>query len=279
MLVTAHTRSNDIPDFYCQTVEHKSNVRVSASNLRRGIFPPKTIPTGNSTYESGLKIRRTSMWGDKFVHIPQVDVAGEDVQTILNDFEMGYTPETVNFRQLSQLIDYIKNSQGFIITLAAPRIFMAGNNQQEVEPDGLAEDPDVNISRLLEKILEHKQKHRGNDIRGIAVVITKYDQSQNYLIKNNMDLYKPGGITNFMETHFPDTNTQLKYLKKKNLVRFFPSHVDLEYNEDGSIARWNAPGRHYHDKPKVKRIAERNIPSYSENSYMALFEYLEKFAS
>lgn len=278
MLVTAHTRSNDIPDFYCQTVEHKSGIRINASNMRRGIFPPKTIPTGNSTYESGLKIRRKTWHGEKFVHIPIVDVAGEDLQYLLNDFEMGYIPDTINYNRLKNLLDYIKDSQGFILILPAPRVF-TGTNRVEAEPEDLAEDPDVNLSRLLEKIISHKEKHGGNPIKGVAVVITKYDQFQEYATKHNMNLYSPGGIDKFMKTHFPDTNMQLKYLQEKGLVRFFPSHVDLEYDERGRIERHNAPGRHYDNKPKIKRIAERNIPSYSEAAYMALFEYLEQFAS
>ena len=65
MLVTAHTRSNDDPNFYCRLVEHKSNLRVAASNLRRGIFPPKTIPMGRTTQEAGLQIIRKSMFGEK----------------------------------------------------------------------------------------------------------------------------------------------------------------------------------------------------------------------
>ena len=278
MLVTAHTRSNDIGDFYCQTVEHKSGLRVSASNLRRGIFPPKTIPTGNTTYESGLKIRRKGMFGEKFVHIPIVDVAGEDLQYLLNDFEMGAVTDQINYRRLSSLLDYIKNSQGFILVLPTPRVF-TGNKQAELEPDDLAEDPDVNLSRLLEKIIEHKERNRGNPIKGVAVVLTKYDMFQDYALKHNMNLYSPGGIEQFMRIHFPDTNMQLKYLQEKGLVRFFPSYVSLEYDEHGQIERWNCPGQHFHNKPKVKRIAERNIPEYSESAYMALFEYLEQFAS
>jgi hypothetical protein len=278
MLVTAHTKSNDDPTFYCQTVELKSGIRISASNLRRGIFPPKTKPTGNTTYESGIKIRRTSMWGDKFVHIPIVDVAGEDLQYLLGDFDMNNIPNTVNYKRLSALLTYIKESQGFIIVLPAPRVFTS-SGQMENEPDDLAEDPDVNLSRLLEKIVQYKEQHRGNPIKGIAVVITKYDLFQDYAIKHNMNLYSPGGIDQFMRIHFPDTNMQLKYLKEKGLVRFFPSHVGLEYNENGVVERWNAPGKHYDKKPKVKRVADRNIPEYSERAYMALFDYLEQFAS
>jgi len=278
MLVTAHTKSNDDPDFYCQTVELKSGIRISASNLRRGIFPPKTKPTGNTTYESGIKIRRKSLFGEKFVHIPIVDVAGEDLQYLLGDFDMDTVPNTVNFRRLSALLDYIRDSQGFIIVLPAPRVFTA-TGQIEAEPDDLAEDPDVNLSRLLEKIVEYKEQHRGNPIKGIAVVITKYDLFQDYAVKHKMNLYSPGGIDQFMRIHFPDTNMQLKYLKEKGLVSFFPSHVGLEYDEESNVERWNAPSKHYHNKPKVKRVVERNIPEYSESAYMALFDYLEQFAS
>jgi len=282
MLVTAHTKSNDDPDFFCETTELKSGIRVSASNLRRGIFPPKTVPTGNTTYESGLKIRRKGWLGEKFVHIPIVDVAGEDLQYILNEYQQDSTPTSINYRRLAALLDYIKQSQGFILILPAPRVF-TNSSQIEAVPGalegGIAEDPDVNLSRLLEAIITYKEQHRGRPIKGIAVVITKYDLFQKYAIKHNMHLYNSDGIENFMKTHFPDTNMQLKYLKAKGLVRFFPSHISLQYTEDGETERWNAPSKHYHNQPIIKRDNDRNIPIYSEESYMALFEYLEQFAS
>ena len=277
LLVTAHTKSNDDPNFYCRVIEHKSNIRVAASNLRNGIFPPKTIPTGNSTYESGLELRWKTTFGEKYVHIPIVDVAGEDIQFMLQDYNVGENDAVINYQRLKELIQYMKESEGFIIALPAPRA--CTGVQIEFEPEDLAADPDVNLSRLLEQIINYKRQHRGKDIKGIAVVITKYDLFQDYAIRNNMNLYEPGGINRFMEVYFPDTNMQLKYLRDKGLVHFFPSHVSLEYDEGGDLQTHNAPGLPYHNSPKIAVDRRTRKPKYAESSYMSLFDYLEQFAS
>lgn len=281
LLVTAQTKSNEEPNFYCRVIEHKSNIRVAASNLRHGKFPPKTIPTGSSTYESGLELRWKTRWGgEKYVHIPIIDVAGEDIQYMLEDYNMEEdTSDKIDYNRLKDLIHYIKESEGFIIVLPAPRAFIGANTQIEPEPEDLAADPDVNLSRLLEQIINYKREHRGKAIKFIAVVITKYDLFQNYANKNRMNLYEQGGIENFMRTFFPDTNMQLKYYKDKNLVKFYPSYVTVEYNEKGETLYWNAPDSDFHGTPVVARIPKQNIHKYAESSYFTLFDDLEPFAS
>jgi len=278
LLITAHTKSDDEPNFYCRVIEYKSNIRVAASNLRRGIFPPKTVPTGNSTYESGLELRWKGVFGEKYVHIPIIDVAGEDLQYMLESYNVGNPQQHINYLRLKDLIQYIKESEGFIIALPAPRAYI-GNTQIEAEPEDLAADPDVNLSRLLEQIINYKRQNRGTPIRFIAVVITKYDIFQDYAVKNNMNLYEAGGIDNFMRTFFPDTNMQLKYLRDKGLVKFYPSYVSLEYDEDKNVQKWNAPGTPYHNTPIIARDPKKNKPKYAESSYMTLFDDLEPFAS
>jgi len=273
LLITAHTKSNDEPNFYCRVIEHKSNIRVAASNLRRGVFPPKTVPTGNSTYESGLELTWRGVLGEKHVHIPIVDVAGEDIQYMLESYNMGETPShSINYQRLKDLVQYIKESEGFIIALPAPRAFV-GNSQIEPEPEDLAADPDVNLSRLLEQIINYKRSHGGKAIKFVLVVITKYDLFQDYAIKNGMNLYQQGGIEIFMQTFFPDTNMQLKYLKDKGLVKFYPSYVSLEYDEDGKMLTWND------GTPRVARDPKKNKPKYAESAYMQMFKDLEPFAN
>lgn len=272
LLITAQTKSDDEPNFYCRVIEYKSNLRNSASNLRHGRFPPKTIPTGNSTYESGLELRWTGIFGEKYVHIPIVDVAGEDIQFMLEGYNIGEAQQHINYRRLKDLVQYIKESEGFIIALPAPRAYV-GSSQIEPEPEDLAADPDVNLSRLLEQIINYKRNNRGKPIKYIAVVITKYDLFQDYATKNNMNLYEQGGIEHFMRVHFPDTNMQLKYLKDKGLVKFYPSYVSLEYDEDGNVMTWED------GTPRVARDPKKNKPKYAESAYMQLFKDLEPFAS
>ena len=278
MLITAHTRSQDDPNFFCRVIEHKSNIRVSASNLRRGIFPPKTIPMGRTTHEAGLQIIRKGMFGEKKVHIPILDFAGEDIQYMLEDYDDDVPEASMNWQRIKELLEYLKDSQGIILTLPAPRAFV-GTSQMEPEPEDLAADPDVNMSRLLEQVLNYKEKHRGSDLKAIVCVITKYDLFQTYAIANDMDLYEPGGIENFMNVCFPDTNMQLKYLQNKGIVRFFPSHVELKRDQNKQPMFWNALGTNYNGSPIVDVDLKTRKPKYSEGPSMAMFDFLEQFAS
>jgi hypothetical protein len=274
MLVTAHTKSNDDPGFYCRVREFKSGLRESAANIRQGKFPPKTIPTGVSNYESGLQLTRDRGWplGEKHLHLPIVDVAGEDIQIMLSEYDQSPRLNTLNYNAAKTLIQYIKSSEGFIIALPAPRAHL-GDTQLEPEPEDTVNDPDVNISRLLEQILNYKERTRGSKIRGIAVVITKYDLMMARAVDLGMDLYTEGGIENFMEVCFPDTNMQLKFLRNKSLVRFFPSYIDTKKDEHGHTLKWP------NGSPIIEVNKATRRPSYSESSYMALFNYLEQFAS
>jgi hypothetical protein len=247
---------------------------------KAAMTPPSTaeqssigvVPTGASSYESGLQLRWKTWRGERNVHIPLVDVAGEDIQLMLEDYDQGTRTTLPNYRTAVDLIRYIKDSEGFILALPSPRAYL-GNEQLEPEPEDLAADPDVNLSRLLEQVLNYKEKTRGKKVKGVAVVITKYDLLAPYAVSMGMDLYTAGGIDRFMEVCFPDTNMQLKYLKDKGLVKFFPSHVQVLRGEDGSVVTWP------NSSPKIEVNPNTRKPKYSEESYMALFDYLEQFAN
>ena len=281
MLITAETRSQDEQGFYCNVLEYGSQIREAAWSLRTGHFPPKTVPTGEYAYETGLEIVSKRFFGEKKVHIPLIDVAGEDQQIMLRKYigpQASRNP--VNYLTAKTLLNYMKSSKGFILTLCAPRIPVPGLNL-EGEPDGISKFPDVNMSRMLQEVRNYK---KGKNIEAIFVVITKWDILQPYMIdKYGINLYAPGGIQKFMNVYFPGTAMQLKHLEDKGIVKYYPSHVKLVKDERGQVEYW-AP-----DDPKVnvvdKIIAEDGtenpclLPDYSQASYMALFDDLEALAS
>jgi len=277
MLITAQTRSQDELGFKCNLVEEGSQIRESAWMLRSGRFPPKTIPTGTYAYESGLEITKKTILGEKKVHIPLIDVAGEDQQIMLARYlSPAEARNPINYLTAETLLNHLKSSEGLLLTLCAPRIPIPGM-KFEAEPSGISSFPDVNISRMLQEIISYK---KGRNIKGIAVVITKYDILAPYLIdKMKIDLYAPGGVEQFMHVYFPDTSMQLKHLDKSDIVSFFPSHVDLQRDEQGN------PVLGPSGAPQVKVVTKDAFgnpcmkPSYSEASYMSLFDYLEGFAS
>jgi len=277
MLITAETRSQDEPSFYCNVLEYGSQIREAAWSLRSGHFPPKTVPTGQYAYETGLEIVSKRFFGDKKVHIPLIDVAGEDQQIMLAKYvgpKASRNP--VNYLNAKTLLTYMKSSKGFILTLCAPRVPIPGLDLDR-EPEGISNFPDVNISRMLQEVRNYK---KGKSIEAIFVVITKWDILQPYLIeKQGIDLYAPNGIRQFMNVYFPGTTMQLKQLEEKGVVKYYPSHVKLVKDEKGEAEYWG-PG-----DPKVNVVtkdAEENpclLPDYSQASYMALFDDLEALAS
>ena len=278
MLVAAETRSQDDPAFYCNVLEYGSQIREAAWNLRSGHFPPKTVPTGQYAYESGLEIVKKGFLGEKKVHIPLIDVAGEDQQLMLHKYvDPTAVRNPVNYLTAKTLLNYMKSSKGFILTLCAPRVPIPGLDLGDSEPEGISHFPDVNISRMLQEVRNYK---KGKNIEAIFVIITKWDILQPYLIENQgIDLYAPGGIKQFMNIYFPGTSMQLKQLEDKGIVQYFPSHVSLQKNEKGETEYWEP------NNPKVNVItkdAEENPclkPDYAEASFMSLFDALERFAN
>jgi hypothetical protein len=285
MLITAETRSQDEPGFYCNVLEHGSQIRQAAWNLRAGRFPPKTVPTQQYAYESGLEILRKKFIGDKKIHVPLIDVAGEDQQLMLVKYEGPKAVRNpINYVTAKTLLNYMKSSKGHILTLCAPRVPIPGldlDKQLETEPEGISNFPDVNISRMLQEVINYK---KGKNIEGIAVVITKWDILQPYLIeKQGIDLYTPGGVEQFMNVYFPGTSMQLKRLKDQGIVRFFPSHVSLQKDENGNVEYWGP------NEPKVEVVTKELDedgkekpclkPKYSEGPYMEMFDFLESYAS
>jgi len=277
MLITAETRSQDEPNFYCNVLEYGSKIREADWSLRSGHFPPKTVPTGQYAYETGLEIISKRFLRDKKVHIPLIDVAGEDQQLMLAKY-VGpkATRNPVNYLTAKTLLKYMKSSKGFILTLCAPRVPIPGLDLER-EPEGISNFPDVNMARMLQEVRNYK---KGKKIEHVFVVITKWDILQPYLIeKQGIDLYAPNGIKQFMNIYFPGTTMQLKQLEDKGMVKYYPSHVKLVKDEKGKVEYWG-PG-----DPKVNVVtkdAEENpclLPDYSQASYMALFDDLEALAS
>ena len=277
MLITAETRSQDEPGFYCNVLEYGSQIREAAWSLRAGHFPPKTIPTGEYAYETGLEIVKKGFLGEKKVHIPLIDVAGEDQQLMLSKY-LGpkAVRKPVNYLTAKTLLNYMKSSKGFILTLCAPRIPIPGLDLER-EPEGISSFPDVNIARMLQEVRNYK---KGKNIEAVFVVITKWDILQPHLKeKQGIDLYESGGIRQFMNVYFPGTSMQLKQLEDKGIVQYFPSHVTLQKDEEGQVQYWGP------NDPKVNIItkdAEEKPclkPDYAETSFMTLFDALESFAS
>ena len=275
LLRTAYTRSQRDPNFYCDVQEFGSEIREAVARLCDGHFPPKTEPTGEYAYESGLTITKKGLFGPKKLHIPLIDVAGEDQQLMLQKFGSPLeVRRPVNYLTAKTLLDYMKSSKGFILTLCAPRIRLPDQKMDE-EPKGISRYPDVNMARMLDDVFQFKK----GKIESIIVVITKWDMVAPHLVDKGIDLYNTrDDMVRFMNNYFPGTKMALKQMEDRGQVQYFPSYVSLKKNERGEVQYWGP------NDPMVEVITEDHEGyayvnyRYAESSYYAMFDYLEGYA-
>jgi len=274
--LTAITLSARDPTFVCDVIESKSGILQAQSDLRRGKFPPKTDPDAALPYESGLLMRWSQRFIAKEMHLPICDVAGEIVADLATKYRDGmYDLEDKTFKDTGFLVDQIKDRDGFILTIPANRALLFKDDQQlEKEPKGMQYDPDINLSRILEAVIDHKRKFKTHPIQGIAVVVTKYDTVKSICENEGMDLYDESGMgfQNFLNTCFPATANKLRFFGLDK-VAFFPSEVEMEADSwpDG--------------KDRIKILRRRpdgmpcRVPKYPEKQYVRLINYLKPFAA
>ena len=225
MVLTAQTLSSRWPEFKCRVLETTTGILEGTSNLRRGRFPPKTVSQTSYPLESGLLIKWQGMLRTKNLHIPICDLAGEDIQLMVPQYGSGmYDPSRVSYGAMANVINHVKDSDGFILCVPASKalLFTGEKESLEAEPTELTADPDVNLYRILSHVISYKEQSRGKTIKGIAVVITKWDLLAPYAINMGMDLYDPtgAGLSKFMDVCFPSTSMLLKNygLEKKSFT-------------------------------------------------------------
>jgi len=251
--------------------------------MRRGKFPAKTNPYLAYATEPGLLMRwNQRLFGEKNVQVPIADVAGEDIQVLINKYKRGELSPVAeaNYNAARKLVDYVKGADGFILTVPASKaLIYKDGEQKERESSEVDYDPDVNLARILGDVYHYKKQVVHHDIKGIAVVITKWDLISKDAENMGIDIYTPEGLKHFMNVYFPSTSQVLGWYGLNN-VRFFPSYVDLQRNQDGTVKKWNdgagekieIVNRDYYGRPTRR-------PSYDERSYVNLIEYLKTFAS
>jgi hypothetical protein len=277
IVLTAMTLSSKYKNFYCRVLEgDTSSILEDVSNLRRGRFPNKTNPYSPYPPESGLLLTWQGTWGKKQVQIPICDVAGEDIQQMIRQDSRILSQDSFRFNQ--NLIRYIRDAEGFLVAVPASRALMFQDDaviEREVTPDGRLADPDVPLSRILNEVLHYKDESRGRRIKGIGVIITKYDLIAPYAARWGMDLNDPTGqgLTRFMDTCFPSTQMTLKPLVDAGKVQFFPSAVKVQINEKGVVGKWPDGG------DKIEVLQAQRKPVYEEQAYVNLFNWLRSFAT
>lgn len=286
--LTTQTLSSVEPEFFCRIIERNSDIYADISNLRSGRFPAKTAPLSAFATEAGLllaKKKTPSFLGMKQLQMPICDVSGEDLQLNIRQYaaKMGNLGAAA-YSAFAQLTRYVKECDGMIVCVDASRAVLGRDIQIKTEDDKyLHFDPDVNLVRILNDVFDYREQIR-RPLKGIAIVITKWDELKPHVEHLGLDLFNPtqNDMAVFMDTFFPSVSQAIKsYILTNNSVRiaYFPMYVEIERNEDGTEKRRKE------DKSLIVKAKQSNLlgdlrkPSYAEQSCANLIEWLLGFAT
>lgn len=276
IVLAAQVSSSDMPHFICRVLEGRSRILDAVSSIKQQHFPEKTAAHSRYAMESGLLLRTKGRWGEKKVQVPIVDVAGEDIELMTAHYRTGVTNvSNIAYSLAQNLISYVKESDGYILCVDASKALGVKGYSQ---PSSVVRaDPDNDLHRILSEIFIHKEQSRGKAIKGIAVVITKWDTIAPFASNWGMDIYDHTGkgLKEFMDICFPNTSMILKdygFGFGAN-IKVFPSYIEVERDSNGNVKRWDSDGK---EKIVVK---DRRMPSCDLQSYMNLIQYLLSFAT
>lgn len=268
IVVAAETMSATIRDFYCRVLPKSSHILTDANNLRLGRFPEKTDPYLPVAPEAGLLIGER--YGKKTLQIPICDVGGEVVDALAIAYPT--IDQLERIRNINrQVINHIRESQGFILTLPATDALM-------FRKDHRAMDADSYLYTVLSQVMDFKLYTR-TSIEGIAVWLTKWDEAMDDAKDLGMDVYTDSmGMARFMANGFPALNMLLKPLIDAGKVQFFRSFFQLKKRDDGTTPELWPDGRKKIEVIDDPRSFIRKKPLFAEQDCVNFIKWVGSFA-
>ncbi len=270
---TCETLSALIPNFYCRVLPTSTHILADANNLRLGRFPEKTDPYMPRTPEAGLLICERG-WREKKVQVPICDVAGE-ITDYIEAKASGYTPSQIIRERMhtinQEVINTVKDCQGFIIALAASDALMFRDNASTF-------DADVYTHTVMNEVMEYRRRNRKSDPH-IVVVLTKCDKVSELMKNIQMDVYESQeSLNRFLANGFPATSMLLKPLRDKGKVKFFRSWFFTKKREDGTEVCWQDSKKPVIDVLEDENSYFRFKPRFSDGEYKDLVSYIGSFS-
>jgi hypothetical protein len=221
-----------------------------------------------------MKFKRRFGW--KEVNIPIVETAGEDIGQLIQWFGKGlyaFNPENITSYAARFLYDNVLSADGFILMCPVTRAqTQKGPLGEDKEPDVLPEDPDVNLKRLLQCIVDYKEFAGQRKVEGIAVLLSKYDVLKDRCKGAGMDCFTEEGRTKFMEHYFPQTISTLDYMEINHLI-FLPVWIWAIQNEQKRPRNYSTTPGVLEYRVDVNPVNGR--PYYTEEQFFLLIKWLQ----
>lgn len=276
MGLTCEIESVNNKNFTYDIQEWTVGMRQIISDLCQGKFPPAT-PTGH-LFQAIMKLTWNNGWkGKTAVTLPLVETAGEDLENLIGAYRSHQYTQTPTYAQAEKLNEQIARSHAFILVVPVSRVQGIYPQVVDAEPESLIQNPDVNIVRMLDGIWKYREAARSKPIEGIAIIPSKYDMVDQWLIGRGMDLETPDGQYRFLNTYLRQTMAKLKNYGM-NKVKFFPIYVRVakEVLPNGKIrfmSRKDGEGLQILTDP------QQNLPVYSRDTCHQLINWTREIAA
>ena len=234
--MAAETKVAVEEDYYCRVIEGRSEIHQDAADLRDGHFPRKTKAFNSFAAEAGLlntwekKIKvlgREKVIWRKQLQVPICDVAGEDLQqTIRQVRAQGALGENAK-QNVRNLISYVRESDVLMVICKATRakgLFPRGKQLEFEQDRKLSDDPDVNLVRMLEDLINYKENYRSRPLKGLCVIITAWDQLKHSGVADKLgfDLLRKdigqNDLVHFVQACFPAVYAVIKSARVQNVI-------------------------------------------------------------
>ena len=274
LFLTARTLQQQLPGFYCDVDDRNSNIMNDISNLQRGHFPPKTKAFNTYAYQYALQMWWGGMWSKKSTTMNNCDIAGEDLM-VSSQYQLK-KPDPIAYSDAMKLVEYVYNSDIFILIAPASRALLFEDDAQvEREDEDTAFDPDVNLASIMAEIFR-KRREIKKPPKGVMLFLTKCDMIDAYVEKQHgWNLYNSEkDRLDFLNLYFPFTTMKLKALTSVTPVPIgiFPMFIQTKKNSDGTAKRWEAGPDMGHPIIEVKN----RVPLYSAQQCVEAINFLGK---
>jgi hypothetical protein len=172
----------------------------------------------------------------------------------------------------TQVVNTVKDCQGFIIALAADEALMFRESASTF-------DADVYTHTVMNEIFEYRRRSRRPDPH-IIVVLTKWDEVMTKAKDIQMDVYNESalGMARFLANGFPSTSMLLKPLRDKGKVSFFRSWFNIKREEDGiTPVYWKGTDKKIIEVIEDESAFIRFKPSFAETDYANMVRLIGSF--
>lgn len=246
--------------FYCRVLEGGSNIHQDISNLMSGYFPAKTRSYLGFRSSPGLLLeqkkflnlevpltgkifghnigRKQQLW-HKMLQLPICDLPGETLTQVM--WQVRALKSQAQIEATKEIIENaiieMRESDAFIFILKASTAMGLGEQLESEHDSTISRDPDVNLTRMFEDIVQHKTE-QGRQIKRSFIAITAWDKLARRAERLNFNILDPyigrQTMEDFVAACYPQFYAAMHSSLRSEQIDYYPLYFQTEKDDKGN---------------------------------------------